>query len=290
MFKQYLYLIIFLLVQISVPSAKADLQTSCSTTSNRSDGLVVTSRIDGSFGTSSEACVIDPDKAPFLPYKIPTYEDLKSLYYTQAKTPIRKAQIETPSNQGQFTSAFTQNNVLLINGDLPDVNYTGTPKPSLVFVDGNLSIENNITYGNENSGIVFVVKDDVYIAPDVTRIDAVIISSGTIYTAGRGCRTSESSHKVSDTGSSSPIEVLTINGSLISLNNNSRGIKFCRLVSNFNAATSCSLNSEATTPAASAGEIINYQPKYLVILRNILSDTVKKWSELDASVPIPQAP
>src|SRR3989344_203834 len=101
MFKQYLYLIIFLLVQISVPSAKADLQTSCSTTSNRSDGLVVTSRIDGSFGTSSEACVIDPDKAPFLPYKIPTYEDLKSLYYTQAKTPIRKAQIETPSNTGQ---------------------------------------------------------------------------------------------------------------------------------------------------------------------------------------------
>lgn len=273
-----------------MPSAKAVLQTNCSTTSNRTDGLIVTTQIDGSFGTSSETCVIDPQKAPFLPYKIPTYEDIKSLYYTQAKSSVRKVQIASPQNPGQFTSAFTRNDIVWVNGDLPDVNYTGTTKPSVIFVEENLFIGRNITYGDENSGLVFVVKGDVYINPAVTRINAVIISEGIIYTAGAGCLTSQTSNKVSDAGSSSPIEVLTINGSLISLNSNPLSIKLCRFVSNFDAVTSCSLSSEATTPAASAGEIINYQPKYLVILKNIFSDTVQKWSELDADSLIPSIP
>lgn len=199
-------------------------------------------------------CVIDP-RAAFAPYKIPSYDDLKSLYYTQAKSPIRKATIAASPSQGAFTSTFTANDIVLVNGDLPDVNYTGTTKPSLVFVEGNLSISNNITYGDANSGIVFVVKGNVNIDPNVTRIDAVIISSGIIYTAGANCLKS-------NTHTTGP---LTINGSLISLNTlNSSSIIFCRTLTD---------NSQ---PA----EKINHQVKYLVILRNILSDTYQKWSEI----------
>lgn len=49
----------------------------------RATGLVSTPSLTGSFPTSG-AAVIDP-KAAFAPFKIPTFDDLKSLYYDQKK-------------------------------------------------------------------------------------------------------------------------------------------------------------------------------------------------------------
>ncbi len=228
-----------------------------------SGGLVSTPDLTNNLANG--VCIIDP-RAAFAPYKIPTYDDLKSLYYTQAKSPIRKATIAASPSQGAFTSTFTQNDIVLVNGDLPDLNYTGTTKPSIIFVESNLSISNNITYGDDNSGIVFIVRGNVNIDKTVTRIDAVIISGGIIYTALTAGITSCSSL--------TPVTAsqLVINGSLISLGNSS--IKFCR----------------SLTDNSQPAEKINHQVKYLVILRNILSDTYQKWSEVTGDITISPPP
>lgn len=136
---------------------------------------------------------------------------------------------------------------LILDGNIT-VNETG-----IILVDGNLSINTNLTHDNKNAGLVFVVKGDIIIAPSLTRIDAVMISSGTIYTAGAGC----------EINSVASTESLIINGSLISLDSQ-KPIRFCRTMLDNNQ------------PA----EKINQQPKYLVILRDLYSDTLEKWSEI----------
>lgn len=125
----------------------------------------------------------------------------------------------------------------------------------VIFVDGELTINTNLTHTSNNAGLVFVVKGDVNINPAVTEIDAVIISSGKIYTAGEGC-----TKNLINVGT----DALVINGSLISLDQGA--IVFCRTLTD---------NTEAA-------EEINEQPKYLVILRDLFSDTLQKWSEVSA--------
>lgn len=139
-------------------------------------------------------------------------------------------------------------------------------KTGVVFVGGNLNINNNYTYGGTDTtvapliGTVFVVKGNVNISQNVTRIDAVIISEDTICTAysGTACL---------DGQTITP--QLTINGSLISLTE-SAPIKFRRKLGETGAL------KDSTDPA----EKINHQVKYLVILRDLLSDTYQKWSEI----------
>lgn len=206
--------------------------------------------------TTDSKCIVDP-KAAFAPYKIPTYEDLKSLYYTQSKATKLSS---TNTNLAPITSTddgkvfnYTTSTVN-INGTY---NYNGT---AIIFIDGNLNIDQNI---NDNSadkskGLVLVVKNNINIKQSVTQIDAVIISEGIICTAytGSACLSA------TDTATSPR---LTINGSLISINSNgSPAIKFRRRLAD---------NSD---PA----EKIIHQPKYLVILRNLMSDTLQKWSEV----------
>lgn len=139
-----------------------------------------------------------------------------------------------------------------ITGDLTVNSNITVNTNGIIFVDGNLSINTDLTHNNEGAGLVFVVKGDVAIAPSVTRVDVVIISSGTIYTAGANCVIN-----------SVAATALVINGSLVSLDSQ-KPIRFCRTM----------LNNEQ--PA----EKINQQPKYLVILRDLYSDTLQKWSEI----------
>ncbi len=158
------------------------------------------------------------------------------------------------------------NSVHQLTGDLNlSGNNAGTGS-GLVFVDGNLNFTGNYCYRGDGStdcsssippspliGVVFVVSKDVIIAPEVTRIDAVIISYGKIFTAGALCS------QLTPVLSSQ----LIINGSLISLDQNNK-IEFCRTL------------SDNSLPA----EKIVQQPKYLVILRHLMSDTYQKWSEI----------
>lgn len=136
-------------------------------------------------------------------------------------------------------------------------------RTGVIFIDGNLTIGpmpgNKLQSGTANSGLVFVVKGDVNINKVMTTIDAMIISEGTI------CTASEGDPPACPSGLTDPATTsqLVINGSLISLNP-AKPIKFRRALSN---------NSR---PA----EKINHQVKYLVILRDLISDTYQKWTEI----------
>lgn len=216
----------------------------------------------------SGRCITKEQRAAFISYKIPSYDDLKSIYYAQVKTNANFNKIapypDDNPGLGQFQSALqsghkdavfsvaqnlTINNTFLPNSD----------KTAVIFIGQNLNISTNITHSDSSSGIVFIVSKDVNIEPSVTQIDAVIIASGVIYTAGANCRLNPTIKNDVQ---------LIVNGSLISLTE-SKPIKFCRnLPTNITAA-----------------EKINQQPKYVAILKDIFSDSLQKWSEIARPLP-----
>lgn len=242
-----------------LPSTHAQTPT-CTTSTPRAEGLVSAPQqsLTSKFGTSSGACIIDP-KASFVPFKIPTFDDLKSLYFDQSKATKSTALTSISS-----TTTFSGDTVYYVNGDLT---VSGTPTGSgtpVIFINGNLNITSNYTYGTPLTGTVFIVKGNVNIFSSISRIDTEIISEGTICTAYDGI----SCPAINTTSSQ-----LVINGSLISLNS-ATPIKFRRTL------------SDNTLPS----EKINHQVKYLVILRNIFSETLQKWTEIAGSVSLPSPP
>lgn len=220
------------------------------TTSTRADGLISAKNIAGKFGTTASggACITG-DASSFVSFKVPTYAESKQVYYDGSK-----------ATKTAFASGFPTiiDGVYLYTGagDLSvpaSILGSGT---AVIFVPNNLTISSNITYGSGSTGLVFVVSGNINIASTVTRIDAVLISGGTIYTAGANCSTS----------SVGPVSALTINGSVVSLSSSSPP-KFCRYLS----------------PNTSPAEIINHQPKYLVILRNLFAGQLQIWKELSSA-------
>lgn len=77
------------------------------TTNPRADGLISVPDISGSsskFGNTTGTCVVD-QKAAFATLKIPTYEDLLSLYFTQSKLgPTQKKELTGPQTQDSANS------------------------------------------------------------------------------------------------------------------------------------------------------------------------------------------
>ncbi|MBI4036152.1 hypothetical protein HY383_04345 [Candidatus Daviesbacteria bacterium] len=256
-------LIVFflLLVAYFIPSVSAQ---NCTTDTRVTSGLITTPSVTGKFGVDATGKCITSNQAPFAPFKIPSYDDLKSLYFDQNKLDsTRKITLSATSidtidlganskiyyREGSFTVSDYANQVRTAN--------TNNLNPAVIFVKNNLSIDENPVTSLAKRGVVFVVGGDVNIAPSIIQIDAVIISSGVIRTAGSTC--TQNSYDASTTGA------LTINGSLVSLDSTKPPV-FCR-----------TLGAGNNTRAA---EIINQQPKYLVILRNLFSDTLQKWSEV----------
>ncbi len=242
------------------------------------DGLVSTPSLgNNNLVTSTGICIID-SKAAFAPYKIPSYDDLKSLYYTQAKssaTVTKYIPTNPPSGSNDvYESSVTLNdsNVLyFVNGNL--IKRAGqsfgcsncNSGVGLVFVERDLTINSNII--RRSGGFVFVVKGNVNINPSVTEINAVIISGGTICTSADF---TDPANPTCPSGTVANSSQLVINGSLISLkqppadNPTASYIRFRRSL------------ADNTLPA----EKIIHDVKYLVILRNLMSDTVQRWSEI----------
>lgn len=195
--------------------------------------------------------MIDP-KAAYAPFKIPTYNDLKSIYYGQSKA--QKSTITT-------LSPVADKNVYLREGDLTISAGISGSGIALIFVDGNLIITSNLTYGAAPSnGLVFVVSGNVYIAQGVNRVNGVIISQGEICTASQG---SPPTCPAGLTDGLSPSQSLVVVGSLINLDP-AKPIRFRR---------------NLTSNAGPAEQIV-HQAKYLVLLRDIFSSTLQKWSEI----------
>lgn len=225
------------------------------------------------FWSSSGECIVD-SKVVIPTSKFQSFSSLKTLFYTKVN-PTSSASFEKINTMappgGTQTGGIdlgSKDRLYHITGNLSITSpsdITGA-KTGVIFVDGNLTIgplspSNKLIHGNNDSGLVFVVGGNVYIAPEVTQIDAVIVAHGKIYTAsaaGSACTKSS----VTTTGSS-PISALTVNGSLISLDG-AKPIEFCRKIANDN----------------NPSEIINYQPKYLIILRDIFSESRQIWTEI----------
>lgn len=275
----FLYFFIGLL--ITLPFAKNTKADNCTSGPNRAEGLVSAESISAgsTFSTSSGACVIDPEAAPFLSFRLPGYEELVSLYFNQNRQPASVVTKHPPLSgdlhQDSIPFGGTTDHLYKINGNLTITGNNDGPNTGVVFVDGNLFFAGNYYYGSASLtgpvsgtvGAVFVVQGNVYIEPTVTRIDAVIISSGKIYTASSSTSPC-GPNSVQSYGANSS---LTVNGSLVALDE-TNNIQFCRKVSGL------------------AGETINQQPKYLVILRNLYSDTLQRWSEIIGDVELPNAP
>ncbi len=236
-------------------------------TKPRADKLISTGGGLGTskFGNPGGQCVNDTTAIIAAPklnsIDIGNYASLKNIFYTQSK--LSKPSL--PSNL-----AFTIDNIyntssLTIstgNSNIPSGNGT-----EVIFIDNDLQIRDNVAYhtnigttpptGDSGGGLVFVVGGDVYIDRLVTRVDAIIIADGTIYTASTG-GTVCSRNGVT----ASP---LSINGSLISLNGSAANgaIIFCRTL------------NDNSLPS----ETINAQAKYAVILKDLMSRTVSLFLE-----------
>lgn len=209
---------------------------------------LASSPITGSIkvNVSGQKICVENERAGFVSYKLPTYDDLKSIYFTQSKA-------TKVTNTGTSLTAAADNTVYNYTNTSTDIttnsyNYSGT---AVIFIEGSIYINGNIT-GPADKGLVLVVKNNVNIDRLVRRVDAVIISGGPIYTAGVGCAKSAVS-----------ADDLTVNGSLISLSAGSPN-RLCRTL------------ADNSSPA----EKINWQPKYLVILKDLFADTYQKWSEI----------
>jgi hypothetical protein len=255
----FIILLILYPVTYNLKPTYAQVQSCGSvTTQPRAEGLVSAKSLTGNFYTSSRACITD-ERASFVPFEIPYYDELKSFYFTQAEEGVGKITIASDATQANFN--LSTNSVVYVSGNLTLSGSIAGTNTGVVFVDGKLEFTANYT-GGTNYGTVFVNRGNVVIAPSVNRIDAVIISEGNIYTAGEFCTPNSFSNA----------SQLTINGSLISIGESS-AIKFCRDL------------ADNTQPA----EIINQQPKYVVILRKIYSEQVRKYTEISADAP-PVAP
>ncbi|MBI4036628.1 hypothetical protein HY386_02000 [Candidatus Daviesbacteria bacterium] len=260
--KHYVLFVMGGLVFILLTVSQILAQPSSCQIGDRATGLVSAKDTITKFGNTvngQAVCIKETDQAAFVSYKLPTYDDLKSIYYDQANPsdpPLNKTALTcNPCTQSNIPMTGGLNRLYFIPNNLNiDANLSGTGESGVVFVKENLSINQNITYGGPNSGVVFVVGGDINISKDADRIDAVLISQGTICTAyeAGGCPAANIN-----------APQLLINGSLISLDS-TKPIKFRRQL------------TDNTQPA----EKIHYEPKYLVILRNVFADALQKWSEI----------
>ncbi|MDO8498605.1 MAG: hypothetical protein Q7S44_02365 [bacterium] len=138
----------------------------------------------------------------------------------------------------------------------------------IIFVDGDLTINGNITYGGavdaslnntKTYGTIFIVKGNIYVATTVTELDAVFITAGP---TSQFCDAASSSPCPTSVVSAS---ALIINGAVIALNP-SYPPQFMRTLGAING----------TTPA----ETVKYQPKYLVNFKDILGRNLSIWNEV----------
>lgn len=253
--------------------------TSCSpqgASPARASYLISTPKItSGKFSSQTGKCVAaigsaaSPlNKAAMPSFKLPSYASLKQLYYTQSKAP--KVKVADGATQADLVaSPAGKDTLFLVEGDLT---ITGNPpgtETKVVFVEGKLTINPPSTttpaysysYGSSTTGTVFIVKGDIDITPTTAQINAVLIGGGTI------CSNRLTGGSCQHLGGT-PDKQLKINGTVVALSNDpGKGIKFVRDL--YGSGTDNTI----------AAEMISFEPKYLVILKQILSQPLNIFYE-----------
>lgn len=277
-FKPLLYLaVVVLLIIYLFPFAKSFAACPAGTARRIGveNGLLTTTKdfttATSKFSTSGP-CIID-SPATIPQFAVPTYAEMKSIYYDQAKpssTTSRKAlDITDIDNQTTFNGILeTGKTAYLLHraGDLSITSNISGNNNLVIFVDGNLLIKtgtNTFTYGDSNSGVIFIVQGNVY--TDQAMGGGSNSINGYFIVSGQFCSASSGSDPASATCVSNIDKTLTINGSIIALATEST-----------NKPNFGRINSADSNPS----ETINYQAKYLVILSNIFSKNLSIWREL----------
>ncbi len=229
----------------------------------RLNALLSTPEFGGKFGGTAGVCVIgflgNPLLQAVMPsFKLSSYSTLKSIYFTQSKF-ANKGALPGGSAPTSFSGdgLYLQNSDLNINNAVPpgSAYAPGGKGTQVIFVEGNLNISRDIIYhtGDNDGGLVFVVNGNINISQNVGQIDALLISGGTICTNSLG---GNCSNRADDT-----LKQLTVNGNMASLDP-SKKIQFARDLSLVNLAGN-------RNPA----EIITMQPKYAILLKDVMSQT-----------------
>jgi hypothetical protein len=140
-----------------------------------------------------------------------------------------------------------------------------TGKPAVIFIDGNLQVWTNIYSGND-TGLIFIVSGDIEFCDGVCvwETDGIFITYGKFYTSNESYDSSycAPSPNVNET------KTLIIKGAVYSMNNHINSTCFTR-----NIGKAAGINN--TTPA----EKIIYEPKYLVLFRGLVGNTVTSFQE-----------
>lgn len=188
---------------------------------------------------------------------IPTYDDLKSIYFDQSKSATKST--ITNLNSGALT---TGGNLFYYNGGLEITSKLEVPnKAVVVFINGNLTLNPNgagneeiVTVGSNSSGIVFIVKGDIRVGKNVSKIDAFMITEGVFCSSW---------DKDESKCSKSDGKQLVINGSVIAINPN-------------NPPSFMRTNGVNASPS----EKIIYQPKYIPLMSSVMAKNETYWSEV----------
>jgi hypothetical protein len=145
--------------------------------------------------------------------------------------------------------------------------------------DDNIYIDKNITEGTQDKIALFVAGRDIYIAPDVTRIDAVLIARGTVYTCATNSASTPTRQNWQNNAPDGCRNTLTINGAVSAKNikfQRSIGTRLMASASEDNGPTGQAgkgnIDSRGGGNTSTAAEVINY-PAYLNFSSLNLKDT-----------------
>ncbi len=205
--------------------------------------------------------MIAGSSASLAEYTLPTYEKLRSVYFDQFKPPSGTEKVTLSSSFDSTLINLSDKNRLYwvkkessqpASGSLIVGKNIAVQKSGVIFVDNDLYINTNLTHSATGAGLIFIVKGNVYVNQNVTEVDALIITTGTFCSSWNGA----------DCVSKNPDSQLLIKGSVISLSADKKPRFVRKITDNYQPA-----------------EQLDYQPKYMVIFKDIFAKDLKIWTE-----------
>ena len=134
-------------------------------------------------------------------------------------------------------------------------NYTFNGPVVIIVKSGNLYVENDLNINGNQNGVIFMVDGDINVRDTVSEIDGILIAKNTF-------RSAYNLPSIQFTSQ------LVVNGAVYSFG----GFALDRIIDPGTGAT----EDVADEP----GELINYDPKYLIIYGGLLSVSNTSWSEV----------
>ena len=181
------------------------------------------------------------------------YTDLLEIYRSRGIGTVDPGGASSRLNAGQVVSTMvsTDSNIVLFTppsgtAEITAAGFSFGGQSGVVFIDGNLNIDGVVKITISSRALIFIVNGAITVDSDVDEIDGIFVSNNTgAFNSGSGTNQ------------------LVVNGSVLAFG----GVDFGRDLSG---------SDNEDTPA----ELIQYQPSYLWILREIAGETTIGFKEL----------